>query len=105
MNQLIQTSPLGDSITGIKNALSFTALSLKSGALDERNAALVDQAEAILKTALDNLKEQQPLPPEFGFHLVTAINELERCQKLCSGNLRDSVFDVTVRLETIRGDL
>ena len=87
----------------IKNALVLTALSIKSGALDDHSLELMDQAEAIMKMVLDNL-QKQPLPPEFGYHMANAVNELQACTKLCSGKLQESVFDLSAAIEKLRGD-
>lgn len=87
----------------IKTALVLTALSIKSGDLDDHSLELIDQAEAIMQMVLDNL-QKQPLPPEFGYHMANAVNELEACQKLCSGKLHKAVFDVSVAVERIRDE-
>ena len=87
----------------IKNALVLTALSIKSGALDDHSLELIDQAEATMQMVLDNLQKQN-LPPEFGYHMANAVNELQACTKLCTGNLQASVFDLSVAVEKLRGE-
>ena len=101
--KLIPTTPLEDAVSGIKNALGFTALSLKSGALDDHSIELIDQAEAIMRVVLGNLQKQE-LPPEFGYHMANAVNELQACTKLCSGKLQASVFDLASAVEKLRGE-
>lgn len=99
----IPTTPREDAISGIKNAISFTKLSLKSGALDDHSIELIDQAEAIMRVVLGNLQKQE-LPPEFSYHMANAVNELQACTKLCTGNLQVAVFDLSVAVEKLRGD-
>lgn len=99
--QLIPTTPLEDAVTGIKNAISFTKLSLKSGALDDHSIELIDQAEAIMRVVLDNL-EKQPVPAEVSHRLANVVNELCACEKLCNGEIKTAVYDLSVAAERLR---
>lgn len=99
----VKLLPIAEAKSGILNALSFTGLALKSGALDDHSIELIDQAEAIMQMVLDNLQKQE-LPPEFGYHMANAVNELQACTKLCTGNLQASVFDLSAAVEKLRGD-
>lgn len=96
-------TPKESAAAGVRNAISFADLAIKSGALDGNNLELIDQAGAIMQAVLDNL-DRQELPAEFGFHIANAVNELEACQKLCSGKLHKAVFDVSAAVERIRDD-
>lgn len=100
----VKLSPIEEARAGISNALSFTGISLKSGALDDHSIELIDQAEAIMREVLNNIAKPE-LPVEFGYHLCNAINELEACQRLSTGILKSSVFTAAAALEKIRGDL
>ena len=103
-NQFIsKLSPMETAVASIRNALEFTAISLKSGALDDHGIELIDQAEAIMRVVLGNLQKQE-LPPEFGYHMANAVNELQACTKLCSGKLQASVFDLSAAAEKLRGE-
>lgn len=96
-------SPMEEARAGINNALRYTGLALKSGALDDGSIELIDQAEAIIQMVLDNLQKQE-LPPEFSYHMANAVNELQACTKLCSGKLQASVFDLSAAVEKLRGE-
>lgn len=102
MMNAIQT-PRSEAATGIRNARSFLQISIKSGALDDQSIELLDQAEANMQLVLDNLQKQD-LPPEFGYHMANAVNELQACTKLCSGKLQESVFDLSAAVEKLRGE-
>lgn len=101
VQQLIPTTPLENAVTGIKIALGFTKVSLKSGALDDNSIELIDQAEAIMRVVLGNL-EKQPVPAEVSHRLANVVNELEACQKLCVGEIKTAVYDLSVATERLR---
>ena len=98
-----EPTPKESAAAGIRNAMSFTDVAIKSGAISGHNLELIDQASAIMQAVLDNLDKQE-LPPEFGYHMANAVNELEACQKLCSGKLHKAVFDASVAVERIRDE-
>lgn len=92
-----------EAIKSMQCALLNISIDSKSN-IDDQSVELLDQASAIINAAIE-LNKLPELPPEFGFHLVTAINELERCQKLCSGQLHNAVFEITAKLENIRAEI
>lgn len=98
-----EPTPKESAEAGIRNAMSFTELAIKSGAIGGHNMDLIDQANAIMQAVLDNLDKQE-LPAEFSYHMANAVNELEACQKLCSGKLHKAVFDVSAAVERIRDE-
>lgn len=101
-NQFIsKLSPMETAVAGIRNALEFTAMSLKSGALDDHSIELIDQAEAIMRVVLGNLQKQE-LPPEVSHRLANVVNELEACQKICGGEIKTAVYDLSVAAERLR---
>ena len=99
----VKLSPMEEASAGINNAMHYTGLVLKSGALDDASIELIDQAEAIMKMVLSNL-QKEPLPPEFGYHMANAVNELQACTKLCTGSLQTAVFDLSAAVEKLRGE-
>lgn len=92
-----------EAIKSMQCALLNLSIASKSN-IDDQSVELLDQASAIINAAIE-LNRLPELPPEFGFHLVTAINELERCQKLCSGQLHNAVFEIAAKLENIRAEI
>lgn len=92
-----------EAVKSMQCALLNLSIASKSN-IDDQSVELLDQASALINAAIE-LNKLPELPPEFGFHLVTAINQLERCQKLCSGQLHNAVFEITARLEHIWGEL
>ncbi len=98
-----ETSILEIAIANIRNAMIFTVRASRSGALDDHSIELMDQAEAIMQVVLGNLQKPE-LPPEFGYHMANAVNELQACTKLCSGKLQASVFDLASAVEKLRGE-
>lgn len=104
-NQMLlsKMTPTEAAAASLRNAKSYTQQALKSDALDDASIELIDQAEAIMKMVLDNL-QKEPLPPEFGYHMANAVNELQACTKLCSGKLQASVFDLSAAVEKLRGE-
>lgn len=98
-----EPTPKESAAAGIRNAMSFTEVAIKSGAISGHNLELIDQANAIMQAVLDNMDKQE-LPSEFGYHMANAVNELEACQRICSGKLQASVFDLASAVEKLRGE-
>lgn len=94
-------TPQQAAAASLRNAKSYTQQALKSGALDDASIELIDQAEAIMKMVLDNL-QKQAVPAEVSHRLANVVNELCACEKLCNGEIKTAVYDLSVATERLR---
>lgn len=95
-----EPTPKESAEAGIRNAMSFTELAIKSGAIIGHNLELIDQANAIMQAVLDNL-DSQPVPVEVSHRLANVVNELCACEKLCGGEIKTAVYDLSVATERL----
>lgn len=99
--QLVEMTPAEQAAASLRNAKSYTQQALKTGALDDASIELIDQAEAIMQMVLDNL-QKQPVPAEVSHRLANVVNELCACEKLCNGEIKTAVYDLSVATERLR---
>lgn len=85
----------------LRNAKSAMQMAIKTGAINQNGIEAIDQAEALMQMVLDNL-QKQAVPAEVSHRLANVVNELCACEKLCNGEIKAAVYDLSVATERLR---